>query len=400
MHKLLKTCTKLPLLFRASVVITLLFIINACSSVPQVEIPEEIAALENLTVYETVTADVPELTPQKVTSFGESDEVIIGQIGSTTVDEQGRVFMVDTNQQTIHVFDSDGNWMRQVGKEGGGPGEFRRAGGVQIANGLLHVMDSGQRRIIRFDLETLELHSSLSYSENSAPVEFLFPYTHFARPDGSYLIFFTGPFMMDRSPEEMVWEGVILNEDAHYDDEVFITVQANEWLTDAADNFIRSFPAPYGRKSLIDISNSGTLFHAWSEHLLIKAYSPDGEYQRAIYHHYQKPALDRNEVLQIFEDREERDRALLRNQNMPSTWPAIDALHIDDQNRFWVARFTENSDEWNWLILDSGGELLGTFVWPRTKVIRQIKNGYIYTRETDEETELVEIVKYRITLDY
>ena len=389
---------KHSMLFRASLAITLLLIISACSSGPEIEIPEEIAGLENLMVYYTSPEDVPELSPQKVTSFGETDEIIIGQIGSTAVDDQGRVFMIDISQQIIHVFDSDGVWLRKIGGEGEGPGEFRRAAGLQVANGLLHVMDSGQNRITRFNLETLELHSSVSYSENSAPVEFLFPYTYFARPDGSYLIFFTGPFMGDRDPEEMVWEGVVLHEDAHYEDDIFLTVQANEWVVDATDNFVRAFSLPYGRKSLIDLADDGTLYHAWSENLLIKAYTLEGEYQRAIYHHYQKPALDRNEVLRIFEDREERDRAILRRQSMPAAWPAVDAMHIDDENRFWLSGVTENREEWHWWVLDDEGELIATFKWPRSKAIRDIRNGHIYTRETDEETGLVEIVKYEIKL--
>ncbi|PWN05103.1 6-bladed beta-propeller [Rhodohalobacter mucosus] len=378
--------------------IALVLLLASCSGAPDVEIPEEVASLENVTVVTDSFEDVPELNPERVARFGETEDVLIGRIGSSVVDENGRVFLNDTDQKVIHVFNPDGNRIRQLGREGDGPGEFRSLGTLRISNGFLHAMDASPRRISRFTLESLEFHSSISFSEDSAPVEFGFPYTYFARPDSSYLIFFTGPFMRDRDADEMVWESAVLNPDERFEEDAFLTIPANEWLVISGEGFMRAFPAPYGRKSLIAMNSDGTLYHTWSEHLLIKSYSMEGQYQQAIYYPYPKASLDRSDVMSRVKDRSEQDQSHLRNQNMPSTWPAVDALHVDDENRFWVSGVTENSEEWKWMVFGPGGSPLATFTWPRSTAIRHIQDGFIYAYETDEETGLAEIVKYDFDL--
>ncbi|MCC5906914.1 MAG: hypothetical protein JJU13_11940 [Balneolaceae bacterium] len=44
-------------------------------------------------------------------------------------------------------------------------------------------------------------------------------------------------------------------------------------------------------------------------------------------------------------------------------------------------------------------ELITWFEWPRDEPIEIIKNGYLYTRETDEETGLQQVVRYRIVME-
>jgi hypothetical protein len=373
-------------------------ILIGCSGTPEFEIPEEIAALENLAVFPADAEPVHEISLEKVAVFGDTDDVLIGQIGSFTTDDRGRVFLVDINQRTIHLFKPDGEWIGRIGSEGEGPGEFRGIGTLRTVHGMLHAIDANLRRISRFDLETLELHSTVSLSEDQPPVDFMFPHAYFVRPDGSYLVFFTAPFLPDDDSETRYWDSVVLNENGRYESEVFLKVRADEWLVDSGEDFIRAFPPPYGRISRFAMSDDGQLYHAWSEHMMIKVYDTDGSYARAIYHHYPKVPLRRDDVLEAFADREERDRSILRARPMPDTWPAFGMMHLDDENRIWLATITDNRDEYNWWVLESSGELLATFTWPRSKAIRHIHNGYVYTGETDEETGLQKIVKYEIKL--
>ncbi|WP_069130083.1 6-bladed beta-propeller [Rhodohalobacter halophilus] len=371
----------------------------ACSGSPDVDIPEEIASLENLSVVEADAGPSRSVGLNETASYGDTEDVIIGQMGMFAVDESGRVFLADISQQVIHVFAPDGEWLTQIGGEGEGPGEFRGIGPVKVGNGLLHAVDQNLRRITRYELESLEFHSAVSLNSDDPPVEYSFPYDYHVRPDGTYLVFFTGPFTDEASTEEMVWQSALLDSEGKYASDIYLEVRANEWIVDSSDDFIRAFPPPYGRKSLMSMTPDGVLYHAWSEQILVKSYNNGGEYIGAVYFPYQSVPLNRSDALESYSDWDDRIQTVLRNQNMPDTWQAFDIMHVDEQKRIWIAAVTEDRDLYEWIVFSEKGELLGVFNWPRTRQIQAVKNESVYTRETDEETGLTEVVRYDVGFD-
>jgi hypothetical protein len=69
------------------------------------------------------------LTPQEAWRAGgdEEGDVIFGVLSDVALDAQGNLYALDSQLSTISVFDRDGNFLRTIGREGEGPGEFRRA---------------------------------------------------------------------------------------------------------------------------------------------------------------------------------------------------------------------------------------------------------------------------------
>jgi hypothetical protein len=68
------------------------------------------------------------ITPQELwRAGGDDEEVIFGVIADVAIDAQGNLYALDSQLSTISVFDPDGNFLRTIGREGEGPGEFRRA---------------------------------------------------------------------------------------------------------------------------------------------------------------------------------------------------------------------------------------------------------------------------------
>ena len=99
------------------------------------------ASAGNWTGKETTNAGVVQVTNPAVPSDGKStitpveawraggddEEIIFGVIGDIAVDAQGNLYALDQQLSQISVFDKDGNFLRTIGREGEGPGEFRRA---------------------------------------------------------------------------------------------------------------------------------------------------------------------------------------------------------------------------------------------------------------------------------
>ena len=72
------------------------------------------------------------LTPREIWSAGgdEDEDILFGVLTAVDIDDQGNVYALDMQLSQIHVFDRDGHLLRTIGREGEGPGEFRRASGM------------------------------------------------------------------------------------------------------------------------------------------------------------------------------------------------------------------------------------------------------------------------------
>jgi len=68
-----------------------------------------------------------------------------------TVDSQGRVFVADTGNKRIVVFDEDGNYITEFGTAGFDPGQFDEPVSVAVAeDGTVYVTDTWNQRIQSF----------------------------------------------------------------------------------------------------------------------------------------------------------------------------------------------------------------------------------------------------------
>jgi hypothetical protein len=64
----------------------------------------------------------------------------------------GQVFVLDTKWRHIYQFDSDGNYLRTIGRKGQGPGEFMTPFCICTSENRLFVIDNGNRNIQVFDI--------------------------------------------------------------------------------------------------------------------------------------------------------------------------------------------------------------------------------------------------------
>nr|MBC7245839.1 6-bladed beta-propeller [Chloroflexota bacterium] len=70
------------------------------------------------------------------------------------VDEQGNVYVVDTRNHRVQVFDNAGRYVRGWGRQGDGAGEFQEPWGIAVdKGGDVYVADTWNHRIQKFDRE-------------------------------------------------------------------------------------------------------------------------------------------------------------------------------------------------------------------------------------------------------
>ncbi len=82
---------------------------------------------------------------------GDGPEVF-GRLGAMATDPAGRIWVMESQEQVLKVFDTDGRFVRMIGRRGGGPGEFANVAGVSaLPDGRMIVIDHQNARISWFD---------------------------------------------------------------------------------------------------------------------------------------------------------------------------------------------------------------------------------------------------------
>ncbi len=75
-----------------------------------------------------------------------------GAIIGTVIDQEGRILVLDQVATCLKVFDSNGIYLRQVSRQGNGPGELVMPWGMFLmADGRLMVLDLGKQGFVVFD---------------------------------------------------------------------------------------------------------------------------------------------------------------------------------------------------------------------------------------------------------
>ena len=73
---------------------------------------------------------------------------------NVAVDKEGTVYVTDTLNDRVEIFDADGNFISTFGKNGDGPGYFARPKGIAVdSDGHIWVADSMQQRVQVFNNE-------------------------------------------------------------------------------------------------------------------------------------------------------------------------------------------------------------------------------------------------------
>jgi len=73
--------------------------------------------------------------------------------GAVAVADDGTIFVLDTGNFRVVVFDADGNALREFGRQGQGPGEFQRPFGFGVAGERVVVVDTRNNRVAAFSFD-------------------------------------------------------------------------------------------------------------------------------------------------------------------------------------------------------------------------------------------------------
>lgn len=394
--------------------ILLLLLFIGCTSDKPEDLPEYLTGIENLTTFTETQQPAGEIEFTRDVSFTDTEEVFFGRlVENIAVDDSGRVFIADLAENTIHAFGSDGSYLRSFGRSGQGPGEFQFIRDLSVGDGAIHILEPLRSKITLFDLDSFEYigehEVSLENRQGNQPewlewsIEerfFYRPSKLFVRPDGTYLILFydEGVGALDnidgRTYEASLYDP---ETDEFQHDILSFDYTGQILIHESGEGFMSIFGVPYKRSSLFDYSD-GQFVHGWSEEMLFRFYDNRGQHQKAFYYSYSNINLTMDDVLTHYEGAGDELTNAIKSDEQPYTWPAFRSLTLDDESQLWISTFSDGMDNYKWKILDDEGRLVATFLWPRNRELKVVKNGYAYTMERDFETGQQDVVRYKIDL--
>jgi hypothetical protein len=99
---------------------------------------------------------------------------VFNKPGGVAVDNSGTVYMVDSENARVQVFNSSGQFLLQWGRLGGEPGQFSLPNGVSVdQRGNVYVADSGNNRIQKFTSNGTWLASWGSFGTGNSQFDYL-----------------------------------------------------------------------------------------------------------------------------------------------------------------------------------------------------------------------------------
>jgi hypothetical protein len=136
------------------------FVLTACADIPAANRNAWHAVVDTLgdtitvrTLAGSVWGDTVTLEPEVLIGLLEGEDAyLIGEPQSLAVGPTGIIYVLDTQVPVVRAYAPNGTHLRDIGRKGGGPGEYQAPDGMTAArDGRVLVRDPGGARIVVYD---------------------------------------------------------------------------------------------------------------------------------------------------------------------------------------------------------------------------------------------------------
>jgi len=312
------------------------------------------------------------------------------------VDGDGNIYVADTGHHRVQVFDQYGRFVRSLGQEGQGPGEFQRARDVTIAGSHLIVLDTQN---YKFSIWTV---SGSHYGDRpfGGTPEF---YDPAGLPDGTLVA------LADRRTAEDALKTSLSHWQADGREiRRLVETQVDtevKLVTRGGTSFGINVPVPL---PTVAVAGTNAIYFSVSSEYQVHSFTVSGEMQWAL--RMVQPAVPLPEEWVAASLRELRKRvpdATRGEIPFPETLPALSGLEVDGHGHIYVFHYVleepqregprrpQPGREWDIDVYSSAGARLFSGTMPLSSW-NAAAGDHVYRVETDPVTEERIVVRYRL----
>ena len=317
-------------------------------------------------------------------------------------DKDGYVYICDYKANNIKIFDSSGRFIKTIGKEGQGPGEFNRPYDIAVTDERLIIWDIGNRRLdaLTKDGEFIK----------SMPISIYDGWPQMIRslPNGDIAIASEKPYF-GQSDKPQDYSIDIYSPDLEKKKRIYTQqIWRNKYVI--KENRATNVPIPFSPRVYWDVSPTGKIVIGYSKNYEIKIYGIDGEKISSFSHAYTPEKITNEDKKRFFasigsfsggEGKQGADDFIVKNTEFPKFKPAFQQIKVDSEGNILVMCYKKNRNEEGLFFdaFDSRGNFLGNVQingeirFPYYSVIR----NRIFWRQKTDDKGLIKIFKYRIS---
>lgn len=337
------------------------------------------------------------LHPHKTISFeeelsiGEKDEegqIVLYRPGRFIVDEDENIYVCDRQDWAIKVFDPNGRFVRSIGREGSGPGEFKFAAEIAfLPDGRLLVQD--------WDLDRASLFMKDGQFISSHKSRF-----------SSYDVYFTTNSSYARDDNIFGFEEKLFVKTYDFSGKELISF--GEFTPDQSQEIKKDgrwfrVGKPFDVHSIVagDQKNK-RLYHCLNDKYLIEVYNQEGKLFRKIDRPYKLlpvTAADAQRWVEDVKGADEKAKRIIKEEIiMPKFKTVTERMIVDDLGNLWIetceVKYVEGRVLAAYDIFNEKG-VYEARIWSdlRPDVIFK---GKMYRRRTDKESGYTYVSRYRI----
>ncbi len=318
------------------------------------------------------------------------------RISDVEVDEEGNIYVFDSRQYRIQKYDRDGKYLKTIGRQGEGPGEFQRASQVTLsARGKLYVDDF--RKILIFNPDNT--------FERSINCDFLIR---------SYLVTSEENFLgwaMIRTEEGSSFDVVLIDSNGKKMDTVASFPDPTVMLTktnSGGGGIVMGGSPPYSPGLVFCPVSEELGVYGYSDEYRLWAVNSTGEVIFIIEKEEKRIPTSKKEESEYLKERMDR-----MNKSGSIQWavgdlkklykfakykPFFSNIRTDDAGHIYLQKpksvIKPEEDTYFDLFNKEGYYLYKVKIHEINP--RIIKNGCVYTRRTDPDTGYYKVERYRI----
>ncbi len=355
----------------------------------------ELAGAQKVRIVDGVTVvsngKKPTPPPRQPAAYALIEEVALGlsdnpdeafsEVGTLVVDRADNIFVLDSKDKKIKIFNSQGKFERAIGKPGQGPGEVEMPTGIQLTSaGELLVEDALTRRLSFFK-PSGEFLRHVSFAEKTALVNLALD------SRGNFL------------GREMGFSGnMMFFEVKKYDSQLkpLFTLDKIEFPVPLPGSGTKINPLDL--ISVYQFDGAGNIYYGRNVSYEIKVFNPDGKHIRSVQKEYDRVKITQADIDEIIERVGSAAMAGVDWKEMfefPDYFPPFQFFVLDEKGRMMVRTFKKGKakDEYEIDVFDADGRFVAQVV---TKAdIRVWKGEKVYgIEETGEGLRVVK--RYRL----
>lgn len=328
------------------------------------------------------------LTLERELLLGDDEVYYFGRVGDVAVRADGQMYAVDADASHVKVLAPNGTLQDTIGREGQGPGEFRRPSEVVLArDDSIYVLDGYWGRISVFDPAGDFAYSIMARSEGGHPNNMM------VSTEGKEFYFSYSPGSRTIVQEGAGYAVRRARASGEVGDSLF-TARPVQFAWRELDRGTRFMRVPFARGSHFAYGPDERIHYAWSDSLRVVRYTREGAVQDVIEIPFEYVPVTENEREEALGDRSGEDRTLVE-EKMPSTKPAFDHFLIDDRGRYWFGRPTTDPDSTDWWLTDPEEKRVETGTLPSEVRLEVVTDGHAYGQTTTDNGAPV-LVRYEV----